>query len=112
MADFVHSPEASAVEFFLRRMYLTVVNGTIHVNQFALPLAVEDIMSDMLWCEIGDAQFFSDFTPKCLFRRFAIIQMPSYRRIPFTRLDILPLRAALQIDLTTTVKHMQMNHGM
>jgi hypothetical protein len=36
----------------------------------------------------------------------------AYRRIPFTGLDILPVRPFLKINLAFAVKHMEVDHWM
>ena len=57
LADFVEGPEAASVEFFCRGFDGAIVDGTMHINQFALSTALEDVLPYPFWGEVGDAKF-------------------------------------------------------
>ena len=111
-ADLVEGPEAAPVEFIGRRGDRPVVDGAVDIDQLPLATTVEDILPHPLRLEVGDAEFFVHLTQQGLFRRLTIVDMPAHTGIPLARLDILPLRTALQIDLATGIEHMEMDHRM
>jgi len=84
----------------------------MHVHQFLLTLAFKHILVDKCWSEVGDAQFFADFTPQCFAGRLSKIHMPANSSIPLPRLYVFPVWATLQIDLALGIEHMKMNYGV
>ncbi len=109
---FLSCPEPTAREFTLIRMYLTIVHHPMRINQFLLPLALEDIRLQLLGIFHLDSQLFPHLTLKRHANVFAQIHMTSTRRIPFARLYVLPFRSSLQIEFALAVEHMEMNHRM
>ena len=112
VADLLKGPEAATVEFVGRGAYGTVVDGLVDIDELALPEAVEDVLADGLWLEVGDAELFAHLALQGLFWGLAVVDMSAYGCIPLAGLNILPRRALLEIDFATRVEHMEMDDGM
>ena len=84
----------------------------MYIHQLTFTLTLEHIFSNELRLEIRDSQFFAYFTPQGFLGRLAIVQMTTYGRVPFTRLNILPRWSFLQIHVALCIEYVQMHHGM
>ena len=111
-ADLIEGPETAPVEFIGRGGDRAVVDGAVDIDQLPLSTTVEDILSHPLRLEIGDAELFAHPTQQGLFRRRTIVDMPAHTGVPLARLDLLPLRTALQVALATGIEHMEVVRRM
>src|SRR5665647_1468505 len=96
----------------------TIRNSIIGMDQFALKSGSEQIAHYEYRCKAYYAKLFARLAqqsrqhPVGIAKCFLVIHMPSYRRIPHARLNVLLERSFLQKQLTSSVENMQMNHGV
>ena len=111
LTDFIHAPKAPSVKFG-RRADFSVIHGLMHKDQFLFTVALKDILSDALGGKVRYAQFFANLTPQSIFDTFSQVYVSAYSRVPFPRLNVLPLWSALQIQFSFLVKHVEVHHGV
>ena len=87
--DFINAPETSSVQFLEIGSDGAIVSGPEGVYQFLLYGRLEYITFDEDRRKISNAQFLTNLTAQGLFHAFSIINMPTYGRVPLSRLYIL-----------------------
>ncbi len=112
LADFLHRPEAAAVELVLGGVDGGIVGGAVDIDQLGFALALKYILANELGCEVCDAQFFAHFAEECLPGCLAEVDVPADGCVPLAGLDVLPLRPLLQIYVATCVEDVQVDNGM
>ena len=59
LQDFCLAPKTTAIQFFLARLDLAIIDATMHIHQFFLSLALKDIMPHGYRFEVCDTEFLS-----------------------------------------------------
>ena len=94
-ADFLNTPETTAVQFLVRKTDVTVVCCAVDLDQFTLPLTIKNILPDVLGREVGDAEFFTNLTAQGFIGCLAVVHVGADCRVPLAWLYVLPFRALL-----------------
>ena len=112
VADFLKSPEAATIELILWGQDGTIIDGAVDVDQFALTLTFEDILSHSYGDKISNTQLLANLSAQSIFGVLAIVNMATDRGVPLARLDIFPFWASLQVDVALGIEHMEMDDGV
>ena len=84
----------------------------MHIHQFTLTLALENIFVDELGLEVRDTQFLTHLSLKSHFRSLTIVDMASNGCVPLAWLYVFPVWTTLKIDFALGVENMKMNDRM
>ena len=80
----------------------------MHIHQFTLTLALENIFVDELGLEVRDTQFLTHLSLQSNLWSLVIVDMTTNSRVPLAWLYVLPVWTALEIDFTLGIEHMKM----
>ena len=82
------------------------------MHQLALAAALKDIPVERAGTKCGQPDFLGRLAPQGFVGGFAEVHMPPYGRVPAPGLYVLPLRAALKVELALRVEDVEMHHGV
>ena len=105
-------PKTTAIEFLGARTDVAIVDTAVDIDELTLALTLEDIVTEALGGEIGDAEFLADLALQGPLDVLTEVDMSADGGIPLSRLDILPVGTALKIEIATAVEYMKMDHGV
>lgn len=109
--DFRAGPEASSVEL-VGGAGDGVDRGAEGIDKLAFTGGLENVTAEKFRAEIGQAEFLACLAAERCHHVLAEVDVTADSRVPFSGLNILPLRAFLQIEAPLAVKYMEMDYGV